>query len=232
MKLFRFLRTLCLVAAIAMGTGTAARADTLASAALIAPLAPNNESRLRFAMPPDFAPDKPVWVVYELVAISTDDGGEGEVDFEQSFEGVKTSLPDFYFTFRADDMISRQSGGTVSQRLEQIAGRRDPEELKSQLGENLYSAYQAMNAGKGRVLGGRAVRRLAAPGISDAPLLISVERATGMQPLALKVTVGQGALPTQFQEKPENSPAYKAGYAAGLGLFGWLVMRFFRRRRN
>jgi len=183
-------------------------------------------------MPAGFAPGEPVWVVYEIVAIAPDDSDEGEVDFEQSFEGVKTPLPAFYFTFKAQDMISRESGGTVSQRLEQIAGRRDPEELKNLLGEKLYSAYQAMNAGKGRVLGGRSVRRLPAPGRSDAPLLVSVERATGMQPLALKVTVGQGELPAQFQEKPESSLAYKAGYAAGLGLFGWLVMRFFRRRRD
>ena len=85
------------------------------------------------------------------------------------------------------------------------------------------------SADAGRVLVGRAVSRLPAPGTSDAPLLVSVERATGIQPLSLKVTVGQGSLPAEWQEKPQDSIAYKAGFIAGLALFGWLALRIFRR---
>jgi hypothetical protein len=227
MKYREILRAFAL-AAMALGYATSALAGTLASAALVAPLAPGNESRLAFAMPPGFAPDQPVWVAYELVALSPDD--EGEVALEQSFEGVRTALSDMFVTFKATDMLSREAGGTVAQRLQQIAGERSPEELRALFGEKLYSAYQALGSGQGRVLGGQLVRQLAAPGRSDAALQISVERAEVMQPLALKVTFGQGALPAQFQEKAESSLAYKAGYAAGLGLFGWLVLRFFRRR--
>jgi hypothetical protein len=88
------------------------------------------------------------------------------------------------------------------------------------------------SAEAGRVLVGRALRRLPGPGTTDAPLLVSVERATGIRPLSLKVTVGQGSLPAQWQEKPQDSIAYKAGYIAGLGLFGWLALRLFRRLRS
>lgn len=218
--------------AIALLSTTGALADTLGSAALVAPLAPGNESRLNLPMPAGFAPDQPTWVAYELVALSPDDDDEGEVALEQSFEGVQTALPDFYVTLKATDMLSRESGGTVAQRLEQIAGHRSPQELKELLGEELHSAFESLNAGKGRVLAGQVVRRLPAPGKADAPLQISVERATGMQPLALQVTYGQGPLPARFRQKTEDSLAYKAGYAAGLGLFGWLVMRYFRRRRD
>lgn len=232
MKVPKTWRGIALATSIALASTTGAMADTLGSAALVAPLAPGNESRLNLAMPPGFAPDQPTWVAYELLALSPDDDDEGETALEQSFEGVQTALPDFYVTFMATGMISSASGGTVAQRLEQIVGHRSPQELKELLGEELYSAYESLDAGKGRVLAGQVVRRLPAPGKSDALLQISVERSTGMQPLALKVTFGQGSLPAQFQQKTEDSLAYKAGYAAGLGLFGWLVMRYFRRRRD
>jgi hypothetical protein len=189
-------------------------AGTLASGALLSPLAPGKESRLRFAMPADFAPDQPVWLVYDLVTLSAD-GDAGEVDFEQSFEGVKTPLPAFYATLQGSDMDSSE-----------------PEELRRALGEELYPAYAALNPGNERVLAGRRVLRLPAPGVSDAPLLVSVERATGLRPLALKVTVGQGPLPEQFRQKASDSLAYKAGFAAGLAFFGWLVLRIVNRRRD
>ncbi len=209
-----------------------ASAGTLTAATLVAPLAPEQESRLSLPMPAGFASDQEVWIAYELVALSPTDDSEGELGIEQSFEGVMTPVSALFTSFNAGRMDSRESAGTIAQRLEQLAGPRKPEELRSLMGDELFAAYEAVNAGKGRVLGGRLVRRLPAPGRSDAPLLVSVERATGMQPLALKVTVGQGTLPAEFQGKTADSLAYKAGYAGGLAAFGWLVMRFFRRRRD
>jgi hypothetical protein len=225
-------RGISLAAALISCLPIAALAGTLASAALLAPLAPEQESRLMITLPSGFNPAEPVWLVYELVALAPDEDADGSVDLEQSFEGVKTPLQAFYATFKSSDMESRESGGTVAQRLEAISGHREPAELRQLMGNELYSAYAALDSGKGRVLAGRRVQRLPAPEKSDTPLLVSVERAAGMQPLALKVTVGQGALPAQFQEKTEDSAFYKAGYAGGLALFGWLVMRFFRRRRD
>jgi hypothetical protein len=206
-------------------------AGTLASGALLAPLAPGQSARLSFAMPPGFAVDQEVWLVHELVALSSADGDSGEVALEQSFEGVKTPLNAFYVVFHADKMDSKASAGTIARLLEQVAGGRGPEELRRDMGAELYAAFAAANAGSGRVLGGRVVSHLPAPGKSDVPLQVSVERAQGMQPLALRVTVGQGQLPPEFQPKVKDFVAYKVGYALGLALFGWLVLRFFRRRK-
>ena len=208
----------------------AALAGSLASGTLVAPLAPGQKSSLSFFMPPGFAADKEVWLVYDLVALSPSGDDSGQVDLQQSFEGVMTPLTSFYGYFHARDMDSRQSSGTVAQRLEEIAGRREPEELRRLMGADLYSAYEAVNTGKGRVLVGRVVTHLSAPKKTDAPLAVSVQRAEGMQPLAMRVTVGQGDMPPEFQEKAQDSWAYKAGYAAGISFFGWLVLRFFRRR--
>lgn len=178
-------------ALLAIAFCASAAGGTLASATLVEPLSPGQNSRLSISMPPGFAADQEVWVAYELTAVPSADGGE--VGLEQSFEGVMTPATAMFTTFEADDLESIES------------------------------------ADAGRVLVGRAVSRLPAPGASDAPLLVSVERATGIQPLSLKVTVGQGSLPAEWQEKPQDSIAYKAGFIAGLALFGWLALRIFRR---
>ncbi len=217
-------------AALHLASGTAL-ADAFGSGSLVAPLAPGAQTSVSFSMPPGFAPDKEVWVAYDLVALSPDDSGTGKVTLEQSFELVATALNDLYVYFDADDMESNTSSGTIAQKLAEISGQRTPEELQSMMGTELYAAYEAVNAGRGRILSGRVVRHLPAPGKSDSPLKISVERAEGIQPVALMVTVGQGSLPLEFQQKPEDSWFYKAGYIAGLMCFGWLVLRFFRRRR-
>jgi hypothetical protein len=189
------LRARRITALLSLAFCASAAGGTLASATLVEPLAPGQQSRLSIPMPTGFAADQEVWVAYELIARPAADDG-GEVGLEQSFEGVMTPAAALFTTFDADSMQSSES------------------------------------ADAGRVLVGRALRRLPAPGKTDALLLVSVERATGIQPLSLKVTVGQGSLPAQWQEKPQDSIAYKVGYIAGLGLFGWLALRIFRRVRS
>ena len=186
-------------------------AGELTSGTLIAPLVTGPNSRLSFIMPPGFAADEQVWLVYELVALSPGDEDSGEVGLEQAFEGVNTPLKALYVTLGADDMESR------------------PEKVRGLISAEMYAAFESVNAGGGRVLGGRVVSYLSAPGRSDVPLLVSVERAQGMQPVALRVTVGQGQLPLEFQQKPTDTVAYKVGYVLGLALFGWLLLRLFRR---
>lgn len=208
----------------------ATMAGSLASGTIIAPLAPGQKSSLSFFMPPGFAADKEVWLVYDMVALAPGDDDSGQVDLQQSFEGVMTPLTSFYGYFYACDMDSKKSAGTIAQRLEELAGHREPEELRRLMGAELYAAYESVNAGKGRVLVGRVVQHLSAPKKTDVPLAISVQRAKGMQPLAMRVTVGQGELPQEFRQKTQDSWEYKVGYAAGLAFFGWLVLRFFRRR--
>ncbi|HXC59284.1 MAG TPA: hypothetical protein VN645_08200 [Steroidobacteraceae bacterium] len=229
MQIQRTLQRTAVVAALFLAS-FATVAGSLAGGTIIAPLAPGQKSSLSFLMPPGFAADKGVWLVYDLVALAPGDDDSGQMDIQQSFEGVMTPLNSFYANFHARDMDSMKSAGTIAQRLEEVAGHREPGELMRLMGADLYAAYESVNAGKGRVLVGRVVTHLSAPGKSDAPLAISVQRAQGMQPLAMRVTAGQGELTTEFQEKAQDSWAYKAGYAAGLAFFGWLVLRFFRRR--
>jgi hypothetical protein len=217
-------------AALLLGASGTTLAGTLASGALVAPLSPGQDSRLVLALPPGFRADQQVWLVYDLVALAPGDDDSGELGLEQSFERVMTSISSLYVTFRAEDMDSDASAGTIAQRLEEVAGRREPQDLKKLMGADLHAAYEAVNAGTGRILVGRRRSTLPPPGKSDEPLVISVTRATGMQPLALRVTAGQGELPLEFQEKAEDSIFYKLGYLAGLACFGWLVLRFFRRK--
>lgn len=223
-------RWIVATAALGLGFSAAAAAAQLASTVLLTPLAPHQKSSVSIPMPAGLAPDQPVWVAYELVALSATDDGDGELGIEQSFEGVKTSTREFFATFHAREMQAQKSAGTVAAQLEQIAGHHEPAELRQLMGAELHAAYEAVNAGNGRILTGRSVHRLAAPERSDAPLLIAVERAQGMQPVALKVSVGQGDLPREFQQKTEDTGAWKLDYGLGLLAFGWLVMRFFRRR--
>lgn len=221
----------CVVAAALLLASPVSLAGSLTSGVLVAPLAPGQTEDLSLGMPPGFAADQEVWVVYDLVALSRDDKDVGEIVMEQAFESVMTPATSLYAIFHADDMESGKSAGTIAQRLEEVAGHREPAELQRLMGAELYAAYESVNAGKGRILTGRLVKRLPAPGKADTPLMISVERAEGIQPLALSVTVGQGNLSPEFQPKTEDSWAYKAGYFAGLAFFGWLVLHFFRRRK-
>jgi hypothetical protein len=211
MMILRLLRRTAPAGALILASGASALAGPLISNTLITPLLPGQNSHLSFIMPPEFAADQQVWVVYELVALSAVDDDSGEVGLEQAFEGVKTPLKALYVNVRADDMES------------------SPEKVKGLIGTEMYAAYESVNPRGARVLGGHVVSYLAAPGKSDVPLLVSVERAQGMQPLALRVTVGQGQLPLEFQQKPKDTVAYKVGYVLGLALFGWLLWRLVRR---
>lgn len=222
------------IASLALFASLAApvHAGALATGQLIVPLAPDAESRLHMVLPPGLAADQPVWVVYDLVALAPDASGEGEIGLEGSLEGVITPVGDMLVTFHADDMAANVSAGTVPERLEQIAGRREPAELRAIMGAEMYAAYEALNAGTGRILTGRIVRHLPAPGRSEGPLLVSVERADGIQPLALQVTTGQGELPASLRPATGGTWAFTLGRIAGGLLFLWLLYWLLVGRRK
>jgi hypothetical protein len=220
--------TLALLASLT----ASAHAGTLATGQLLVPLAPDSESRLRIALPPALAADQPVWVVYDMVALAPDARGEGEISLEGSLEGAITPALDMLVTFHADDMTSNVSAGTVPERLEQIAGRREPAELRAIMGPEMYAAYEALNAGAGRILTDRIVRHLPAPGRNEGLLLVSVERAQGIQPLALQVTAGQGELPASLRPATGGTWAFTLGRIAGGLLFLWLLYWLFVGRRK
>ncbi len=211
---------------------TPSSATVLGRAALLTPLAPHAESRVQMPMPREFVPGQEVWIVYDLVAMSASGKGDGEVGLEQAFDGVKMPAIDMFTTFDASRMDSKASAGTIASQLQQLVGQRSPQELRAQLGPELYDAYLAVNGGSGRILVGRKIAHLPGPGSSDAPLLVSVERASGMAPVAVSITVGQGEFPAELQTPTEKSPWYRAGYFAGIAAFGWLMMRWFGRRRE
>jgi hypothetical protein len=220
-----------LACSLLASVSAAANAGTLATGQMLMPLAPDMDPRLRMTLP-SLAPDQPVWVVYQLVALSPDSSGEGEIALEGSLEGVMTPMNEMLVTFHADDMDAGTSAGTVPERLEQIAGKREPAEWRAIMGPEMHTAYEALNAGKGRVLTGRLTRHLPAPGRTEGLLLVSVERAQGMQPMAVQLTVGQGALPPELAEAPGESTAYTVGRVAGGLTFLWLVYWLFVGRRK
>ena len=111
------LRQSAAAAALLLGFSVTTLAGSLTSSTLLAPLAPEQTSRLSLTMPRGFAADQDVWVVYELVALSPDNDDAAELSIEQSFERVMTPLTALYVTLRAGDMESNASVGTVAQRL-------------------------------------------------------------------------------------------------------------------
>lgn len=208
------------------------RAGTLGTGQLLVPLAPGAEPRLRIFMQSGVAPDQPMWVVYDLVALSPDDSGKGRTALEGSIEGVITPANDMLVTFRADEMESGAGAGTAPEHLAKIAGERSSSELQQLMGSDMYAAYQAFNAGSGRVLTGRIVRHLPPPDTTEAIMLVSVERTEGMQPLSLQVAVGQGELPDSMRPAVDRQWPYRLGRIAGGLLFLWLLYRLFSRKRR
>jgi hypothetical protein len=220
------------VALLLLAASASALAGKLAEGALVAPLAPGQESRLRIPITGAVDPAQPVWVSYQLVALSRDTDPQGDVVIEGSFEGVATPMNAMLARFDAGDMQASVSAGTVPEQLERIAGKRDPEELRALMGDSLFAAYEAVNAGQGRILTGRLLREIPPPTGDEGLLLVSVERAAGIQPVGLLVVAGQGELPVELQSRRADSILYTVGRVAGVLVFLALLYRFLSGRRR
>lgn len=193
---------------------SAAQASVLASEQLPTPLAPDMPSRLSISMPANVDPNAPIWVAYRVLALSAGSSPEGEIVVEGSFEGVATPITASVVVFTPDAMSVTTSAGTIRPQFEAIHGPRSPEQMKSLLGAELHAAYEAANAGTGRVLDGTLIKTLPALGANEGILLVSVERARGLQPVGVFVTVGQGEVPASITASggnPESSVAYRIG---------------------
>lgn len=210
-------------------------AAVLATQQLPTPLAPDMPSRLSIPMPSNLDPNAPVWVAYRMLALSADASPEGEIVVEGSFEGVPTPINATFANFSADDMTIATSAGTLQQQFESMHGKRSPEQMKALLGADLHAAYEAANAGTGRILDGTQIRTLPALGTNEGTLLVAVERASGIQPVGLFVTVGQGEVPASITASAgslESSAAHRIGRILGMLLFVWLLYWFFVARRR
>jgi hypothetical protein len=221
-----------IVAALFMFMSSAVvNAQSLGKSQLLMPLAPDMESRLNIPVQGADA-SRPFWVVYQLVALSRESSPTGSIDIEGSFEGVMTPINEVMAIFDSGRMSLTKSAGTIQQLLERDGHKRSPEEWKALMGPDLFAAYEAVNAGTGRVAEGTLMKTLPSFGKSEGILQISVERASGAQPLMLVVTVGQGDIPGSLLPSTESTAPYKFGYLLGIAAFGWLVMRIFRRKRE
>jgi len=227
-RAIRFLPTLLMLFCPALPAGI------LATGQLVAPLAPGQQSRLQIPVGEGLDPARPVWVSYQLIALSEGSDSVGEVVVEGIFEGVPTPINLQLARFDAGRMQSGRSAGTVAEQLERVAGKRDDREWRALMGDALYATYEAVNSGQGRILNGRLVRHLPAPAEAEGVLLVAVERASGMQPLGLLVVAGQGDLPSELAEQGAGSGslAFTLGRVAGGLLFLGLLYWFFVARRR
>lgn len=229
----RLILAIALTGLIASGH---ALAGVLATQQLPTPLAPDMASSLSIPMPPNVDPNAPIWVSYRTLALSADASPKGEIVLDGSFEGVATPINASIVKFTPDAMTVSTSSGTIKQQFETMYGQRSPQEMQALLGAELYAAYEAANAGSGRILDGTVVKTLPALGKTDGVLLVSVERASGMQPAGIIVTVGQGDPPaatTPVDGNPESSFGYWMGRLfGGLLLIGLLYWFFVARHKR
>jgi hypothetical protein len=90
-----------------------ASAGVVATTEWIVPLAPTTENKnLRLFAGKPIDPDKPVWVVYRMLAISADRSPDGEIVLDPALEMVPVPLPDMFVRFRAGSMDVSRSAGT------------------------------------------------------------------------------------------------------------------------
>lgn len=212
-----------------------ALAGVLTTQTLPTPLAPDMQSRLSIPMPLNVDPSAPVWVSYRTKALSAEASPTGEIVLDGSFEGVPTPINASIVTFTPDTMTISTSAGTIKQQFETMYGPHSPQEMQALLGAKLHAAYEAANAGTGRILDGTVVKTLPALGKTDGVLLVSVEHASGLQPVGIIVTVGQGDPPTATMSAdghPESSIAYWMGRLFGIFLLLGLLYWFFVARHK
>lgn len=212
-------------------TATAAHATVLVTQQWIMPLAPvTPKGGLQVAVTGSVDPAKPVWVVFQLLAVSAADKPSGSIVLDASLEGVATPITDTRVVFAADKLQQSKSAGTIGEKLAAQVGQRSPQELTEALGAELYEAYKALNEKRGAILQGTVVKTLPAPGKRDLRLLASIERASGMQPAQIVVTMGQGEMPSGLAA---SASSWGRAERIVAGVLGLAVAAFFwfRRRR-
>jgi hypothetical protein len=234
------LRALVFAAAVAtLAPALPASAGVLASELLPMPLSPEMQSSTRIYLPESHDPKQPTWVAYQLFAVSPSADPEGEVVVSGMFEREPTPAGASTVVFEPRDLHIVASAGTLQSQFEENFGKRSESELRSMWGDAMYEAYVAVNAGSGRMLDGIANRTLPPLSQGDPILLVGVERASGLQPAGLMVTVGQGEIPAHLQPNVEASGFFKLGLGLGKMLpillllgAGYVVYRVVLARRE
>jgi MYXO-CTERM domain-containing protein len=213
-------------------THPALQAAVLVTQQWIMPMAPvTPKGGLQIAVTGTVDPAKPVWVVYQLLAVSAADKPSGSIVLDASLEGVATPITETRVVFAADKLDRSKSAGTIGEKLAAQVGQRTPQELTEALGPELYEAYKALNEKRGAILQGTVVKTLPAPGKRDLRLLASIERASGMQPAQIVVTMGQGEMPSGLTASTSSSSGRAERIVAGVLGLAIAAFFWFRRRR-
>lgn len=206
-----------------------AQAGVVAEDQLITPLAPSTFRNHIKLSAESLDPAKPIWVAYQLIAVSASDNPTGKIVLEASPEGVPVDIKDLKVVFLADKLKQSESAGTIGTLLEAQVGKRSPQELTEVLGPELYAAFQALNEKRGAILQGTKVKTYGPTGTSDATMLVSIEVAEGMQPMLIKVTMGQGDMPPEVAAAAETRLPLSTLLLGALGI--GIALAWFRWRR-
>ncbi len=199
---------------------------------MMMPLSPSAESnRLQLMSTAPLDPRRPVWVSYELFAISASDKPVGDIVLDAALEGVPTPIGDSIIVFSAEKLTRTASAGTIGTRLEAQAGKRTPEEMTEAFGPELYATFKALNERTGSMLSGTVVKVYQPPGKTEARLLVSVERAKGMQPVLVNVVMGQGEMPAQPQASTSGSKFKMESIIGSVVLFVIALFWLLRRKK-
>ena len=199
---------------------------------MYAPLSPAGDRRATIGMPEGFDPSKEVWVAYRLYAVSAKAEPTGDVTMDGSFDTVPTPAHQASVAFSVHEMEIEPASADMSQRLEGAMAHRARGDLVAALGQDLHDAYAALRRGEGSMLVGTIHKTLPPPGDASLPLLVSVNSATDMLPVAVVVIVGQGDMPPDLVPPVSERPAFQVGRVLGILLMLGFGVWLFRRWRS
>lgn len=205
------------------------QAEVLATKQLLTPLIPDATRHMSVPVAVAHDPHQPVWVVYQMVGISAESDPEGEVVVDASFEMVPIPINDSILIFKVSNMKIEKSAGALDERVKAMIGERSPEEMREMFGEEMYAAYLALSKKEGSYVIGNITKTYNVGEPEGLNLLTSVERARGVQPVVLKVIIGQGEIPAEYRDSFLSSLNAEKLIAAIVSL---LLALFFIFRRK
>lgn len=197
---------LLLLAVFSASTFTPLASSTMiGQAQFIAPLSPDNPKGVldvRGSVKADVS--QPIWVKYHVIAISAQEKPEGRITIDAAPELVRVPMGEGLVHFSADDMDIVPRSGKFAEMFNQQAGSKTPEEIAEYFGPNLAQAIVALKENKGSMLEKTIIKTYAAPPDEVLALLASIEKAEGIYPAYVQITMGQGDIPATAAEKQES----------------------------
>ena len=223
--LLRRLRLLALLPLVQ----TAAAAE-LASDTWRLPLAPATPQKVMHVSVRGLDPAKPVWVKFQLAGISVSDKPTGDLVLDAMPLEQRVPLGQNVVRFEAAKLTLGRPDAAVMQQMEASVGNSSAQERETLLGAEMSQAFEAVRNGRGTMVVGSAVRLYDAPGKSELTFSTSVERTQDIQPVSIKVTLGQGDVPMTAAERDQSYKKDKV-WAAVFGLLFALGFWWWRRQR-